>query len=67
MLVGPRHSAATALAGVAEPLITLRSLPVACLFDGAAGLPLSAAPPPALRRRDSWTLRWSLSEQDQPG
>lgn len=45
VLVGPRHSAATALAGVAEPLITLRSLPVACLFDGAAGLPLSAAPP----------------------
>ncbi|WP_367322393.1 4'-phosphopantetheinyl transferase superfamily protein [Streptomyces sp. HUAS ZL42] len=64
---GPHHAAAAALAVPAEPLITLRTLPVACLYDGEAGLPLSAAPLMALRRRGSWTLRWSLLERDPPG
>ncbi|WND34691.1 4'-phosphopantetheinyl transferase superfamily protein [Streptomyces sp. BB1-1-1] len=67
VLVGPRHAAAAALAVAAEPLITLRSLPVACLYDGAAGVPLAAARPLAWRRRGSWTLRWSLLERDPPG
>ncbi|MDH6489329.1 4'-phosphopantetheinyl transferase [Streptomyces sp. SAI-127] len=65
--VGPHHAAAAALAVTAEPFITLRTLPVACLYDGAAGLPLSAAPLLALRRRGSWMLRWSLLERDPPG
>ncbi|MEU8735312.1 MULTISPECIES: 4'-phosphopantetheinyl transferase family protein [Streptomyces] len=43
--VGPRHAAAAVLATGAEPLITLSSLPVACLYDGPAGAPLSAARP----------------------
>lgn len=64
---GPHHAAAAALAVPAEPHITLRTLPEACLYDGEAGLPLSAAPLLALRRRGSWTLRWSLLERDPPG
>ncbi|MFF9280306.1 4'-phosphopantetheinyl transferase family protein [Streptomyces griseosporeus] len=67
VLVGPHHAAAAALAVAVEPRITLRTLPVACLYDGDAGLPLSAAPLLALRRRGSWTLRWSLLERDPPG
>ncbi|WP_234021798.1 4'-phosphopantetheinyl transferase family protein [Streptomyces sp. 351MFTsu5.1] len=65
--VGPHHAAAAALAVATEPLITLRTLPVACLYDGAGELPLSAAPLLAQRRRGSWTLRWSLLEQGPPG
>ncbi|MEV5613903.1 4'-phosphopantetheinyl transferase superfamily protein [Streptomyces sp. NPDC052225] len=64
---GPHHAAAAALFASAEPIVTLRSLPAACLYDDAAGLPLSAAPLLALRRKGSWTLRWSLWERDPPG
>ncbi|MFJ5034152.1 4'-phosphopantetheinyl transferase family protein [Streptomyces sp. NPDC088560] len=49
---GPYHAAAAALAVPAEPIVTLRSLPAACLYEGAAGLPPSAAPL-LLRRRGS--------------
>lgn len=41
---GPHHAAAAALAVDTEPLVTLRRLPVAWLYDGEAGRPLSAAP-----------------------
>jgi 4'-phosphopantetheinyl transferase len=64
---GPHHAAAAALFASAEPIVTLRSLPVASLYDGGAGPPLSAAPLLALRRKGSWTLRWSLLERDPPG
>lgn len=64
---GPRHAAAAALEGTAEPLITLRSLPLACLYEGEAEQPLSAAPLLATRRRGSWTLRWSSLGRDLPG
>ncbi|MDI3390347.1 4'-phosphopantetheinyl transferase superfamily protein [Streptomyces sp. B-S-A8] len=67
VLAGSQHAAAAALATPTEPVITLRSVPVACLYGGAAGQPLSAAPLLAWRRRGSWTLRWSLLERDPPG
>nr|BAJ07856.1 putative phosphopantetheinyl transferase [Streptomyces sp. 2238-SVT4] len=57
--VGPQYTAAAALAVATEPTITLRSLPVSCLYGGNAGQPLSAAPLLAWRRKGSWTLRWS--------